>query len=86
MIFVVVFAMFIVFVGLAGSILRKKLYKKLLSLSLSFNALVVFAGIVAHANNNTYLKIFCICAIFATSLLIGSAFYICYEVKREKVQ
>lgn len=81
MIFIALFTVFIVFVGLVGSILRRKLYKKMLSLSLSFNALVVFAGIVAHASDNDSLRIFCICAIFSVALIMASAFYICYEAE-----
>ena len=82
MIFVILFVVFIIFVGLAGSILRKKLYKKLLGLSLSFNALIVFAGVVAHANDNDHLRIFSIGAVFVMMLIMSGAFYICYEVKR----
>ena len=86
MIFVLIFVIFIIFVGLSGSVLRKKFYKKLLSLSLSFNALIVFAGIMANTNNNTHLRIFCLCVIFATSLIMGSTFYICYEAKRRRMK
>ena len=84
MIFILLLSLFIVFVGLGGSVLRKKLYKRLLSLSLSFNSLIVFAMIMAHTNNNMQLKIFCICAIFSVSLVVSCAFYICYEAKRRK--
>ena len=86
MIFIVLFAIFIIFIGLAGSVLRKKIYKKLLSFSLSLNALVVLATIIAHANNNMHLKIFCICFIFATTLALGVAFYICHEAKGQKTR
>ena len=79
MIFVFLFTIFVVFAGLAGSILRRKLYKKLLSLSLSFNALIVFAGLIACANDHNALRIYCLCAIFTVSLSIIGAFYICYE-------
>ena len=86
MVFIVLFLIFIIFVGFAGSILRKKLYKRLLSLSLSLNALIVFAGIVAHANDSFYLRVFCVCSIFAIMLIVGVAFYICHETTGQRMQ
>ena len=86
MTFVILFVIFIIFIGLAGSVLRKKLYKKLLSLSLSFNALIVFTGIVAYANESISLKIFCICSIFVMSLVMVSAFYICRESRGREIK
>ena len=86
MMLVLIFFIFIIFVGLAGSVLRKKFYKKLLSLSLSLNALVVFSGIMANFNNNIPLRVFSLCLTFIIALVMGSTFYICYEEKRRKRQ
>ena len=85
MMLILIFSIFIIFVGLCGSILRKKFYKKLLSLSLSFNALIAFAGIVANLNNNIPLRVFCLCLVFVVALVMGSTFYICHEEKRRKI-
>ena len=82
MIFLGIIFIFIIFMGLAGSVLRKKIYKKLLSLSLSLNTLIVSMGLIAHVNNNQDFRVFCVLAVFVSCLVIGGAFYICYELNK----
>ena len=82
MIFVLLSFIFIVFVGLLGSVLRKKFYKQLLGPTLSFNALIVFSSLVANANDHNALRVFCVISILVMALMMAGTFYICYESKR----
>ena len=75
----IVLIIFIIFVGISGSVLRKKPYKRILNLLLSFNGVIVFSSVMANSKHNSHLWILCFSIIFITVLIVGIVFYIYHE-------
>lgn len=74
----IAFCFFVFFAGLAGGILRKKLYKKILSLSVSLNALVLLYYFLASDTSfdSIFLAVFVIGQLGLTSALL-----VCHKAK-----
>lgn len=74
----IVFCFFVFFAGMSGAILRKKLYKKILSLSVSLNSLMVLSciGMPDKLNQTLLLTVYVV-----GQLGLSLSLYVCHKAK-----
>lgn len=69
------------FVGICSSILRKKLFKKIIGLFVSLNSLFVFSILLARRTGNQELESFSFVFLIFSSLIFVVGFLSCHYAK-----
>lgn len=77
---------FVFFVGLSASILRKKLFKKIMGLYVSLNSIFVLMILIGRAKASKEFESFAILFLCFSVLLFIVGFLSCHYAKRKEVE